>query len=204
MLNKAGMLAAALLALTTLGWAQEHRLDLSLNLGEAFSKQSSGNGVVLSPTNAFVVFGTARLHVARKSSVELTIGKTSNSQIYSAPPFDYRISNSTTEYTGAYVFSPFVAGKFEPFLLAGAGLVRFYPGYYSYVDNVQVALPSRTQTRPAFLYGGGVDYKAYWRFAVRLQYRGLFYQAPDFRVPGLTTSAKGHLAEPSIGIVLRF
>jgi hypothetical protein len=38
-----------------------------------------------------------------------------------------------------------------------------------------------------------------------LQYRGLLYKAPDFRVPSLLfTGAKGHMAEPSAGIVLKF
>jgi opacity protein-like surface antigen len=205
MLNKAGMVCAALLLLTSAGWPQDDsRLNLAVSLGEAFSKQSSGNGVVLSPTNNVEVFGTARLRIAKKSSIELTIGKLSNSQKYNSPQFTFSIPTSITEVTGAFVYSPFAIKKFEPFLLAGAGALRFYPSYYAYVSNVLVPLNSQNQTRPAFLYGFGFDYRAYWKFAVRLQYRGLFYQAPDFSVPGLTTSAKGHLAEPSVGLVFRF
>lgn len=205
MLNKAGTVCAVLVLLTSAGWAQDDsRLNLAINLSEAFSKQSSGDGVVLTPTNNVEIFGTARLRVAKKSSIELTIGKLSNSQNYNSPPFTYSIPTSITEVTGAFVYSPFTIKKFEPFLLGGAGELRFYPAYYAYVSNVLVPLNSQNQNRPAFLYGFGLDYKAYWKFAVRLQYRGLFYQAPDFRVPGLTTSAKGHLAEPSVGLVFRF
>jgi opacity protein-like surface antigen len=204
MLNKAGMVCAALVLLTSMGWAQDSRLDLAVNLGEALSKQSSGNGVVLDPTNNVTVFGTARLRASKRSSIELNVGKLSNSQKYDAPPFTYRIHNSVTEFTGAYVFSPIETKRFEPFLLVGGGVLRFYPDYYAYLNNVLIPLSSQTQTRITFLYGAGLDYKAYWKFAVRLQYRGLLYQAPDFKVPGLFTSAKGHLGEPSVGLVFKF
>jgi hypothetical protein len=40
--------------------------------------------------------------------------------------------------------------------------------------------------------------------ALRLQYRGLIYKAPDFNVQNLFTGAKGHMAEPSVGIVVKF
>jgi hypothetical protein len=41
--------------------------------------------------------------------------------------------------------------------------------------------------------------------ALRLQYRGLLYKVPDFHVPSLFfTGAKGHMAEPSVGIVVKF
>jgi hypothetical protein len=204
MLKKAGLICVALVLLACAGWAQESRLDLSLNLGEAFSKQSSGNGVVLSPTNNPTIFGTARLHVGKKSAFELTIGKTSNTQNYTTSLFHYGISSSATEYTGAFVYRPFAVGKYDTFVLGGAGALRFYPGYYANVDGSLFPLNARNQTRPAFLYGFGLDYRAYWKFAVRVQYRGLFYRAPDFSVSGLNTGANGHLAEPSVGLVFKF
>ncbi|MBZ5600396.1 MAG: hypothetical protein LAN83_18990 [Acidobacteriia bacterium] len=207
MLNKAGMVCAVLVLLTSAGWAQDDsRLNLAVNLGEAFSKQSSGNGVVLTPTNNPTIFGTARLNVGKKSAFELTIGKVSNTQKYFVSPLTISLASSTTEYTGAYVFRPFAAGKFDTFLLGGAGILRFYPSYYAYVDGSPFPLNAQTQTRPTFLYGAGLDYKAYWKFAVRVQYRGLFYRAPDFKVTGvnLNPSANGHLAEPSVGLVFKF
>lgn len=204
MLNKAGMVCAVVVFFVCMGWAQESRLDLSLHLGEAFGKESSGNGVVLSPTNNLDVFGTARLYVGKKGGLELTIGKTSNTQRYTTALFTYAIPSSATEYTAAFVYRPYTRGKYEAFVLGGAGALRFYPGYNTTVDGAYFPLNAHTQTRPAFLYGFGVDYRAYWRFAVRVQYRGLFYQAPDFSVSGLTTSAYGHLAEPSVGLVIKF
>ncbi len=40
--------------------------------------------------------------------------------------------------------------------------------------------------------------------ALRLQYRGLVYKAPSFNVQNLFTGARGHMAEPSVGIVVKF
>jgi len=56
----------------------------------------------------------------------------------------------------------------------------------------------------AFLYGGGADYRLRKAFALRVQYRGLIYKAPDFDVPSLYTGVNGHMAEPSAGIVFKF
>ena len=81
---------------------------------------------------------------------------------------------------------------------------------------MQTYLPSSQQTKPAFLYGGGFDYRIFSilpvirkstlskHLALRLEYRGLVYKAPDFNVQNLFTGARGHLAEPSAGIVVKF
>ena len=81
---------------------------------------------------------------------------------------------------------------------------------------MQTNLPASQQTKPAFLYGGGFDWRIFSSvplirrsvvtnyLALRLQYRGLVYKAPDFKVQNLFTGARGHMAEPSIGIVVKF
>jgi opacity protein-like surface antigen len=78
-------------------------------------------------------------------------------------------------------------------------------------NNVLVNLNTVQQTEGALLYGGGVDYRLFGRLALRLQYRGFVYGSPDFKVNSSTngaisfvTSTKGHMAEPSIGLVFRF
>ena len=71
----------------------------------------------------------------------------------------------------------------------------------------QSALSARSPTSPTssgFLYGGGTDYRL-WKFvSLRLQYRGVIYKTPNFGQPNLATHAKGHLAEPAFGIVIKF
>jgi hypothetical protein len=216
MLKKAGF-AAALLILTSMSMAQDHRFDVSVGGAGVFSKQSSGNNTVLTPTNSGAYLITGRYRFTAKSSIELNYVHTSNSQIYSTPPLIYRINNTIREYSGAYVFSFHQTEKLEAFVFGGAAALVFYPAYSSNtVNGVQTYLPALTQTQPAFLYGAGVDYPFFTkvplirRFSLteklifRLQYRGLVYKAPDFSVQNLFTGARGHMAEPSVGIVVKF
>ena len=78
-------------------------------------------------------------------------------------------------------------------------------------NRQQINVNPQSQTEAALLYGGGVDYKLPWKFALRLQYRGLYYNNPNFKVNTLNGGAisfvagnRGHMAEPSVGLVFRF
>lgn len=61
-----------------------------------------------------------------------------------------------------------------------------------------------SQTRPAFVYGAGVDMLMSSHVTLRLEYRGLGYKTPDFGVAGLQTNAYSFLSEPSFGVAYRF
>lgn len=220
MLTKAGLVAAALGLLTSLGIAQDkNHFDASINGAVVFTKTSNGNGVQHSATIGPEYFGTFRFRFNRKHSLTFNYGRAKNSQVYQTN-FDYHVITSTSEISGAYVYNLFTKRKFEPFVLAGAGALRFnpqstwlvLPDFVVGVPNrVQINLNAAKQTNLAYLYGGGVDYRLPWRFALRLQYRGLLYNAPDFKVNphsgsavNLSTGSKAHMAEPSIGLVFRF
>jgi hypothetical protein len=217
MLRRSGIAMAAFFLFASIGWAQDNTYDISLGGAAVLSKQSTGNGTVLTPTNSGAVLVTGRYRFSEHSSVEINYSHTSNSQIYFAEPLTYRIQGTIAEYSGAYVFSFHQSKKIEPFVFAGAGALVFYPSYSNNtVNGVQTFLPAAQQTKPGFLYGGGVDYRIFSSLplihrsplsnyvALRLQYRGLFYKAPDFQVQNLFTGAKGHMAEPSVGIVVKF
>jgi hypothetical protein len=216
MLKKAAF-AAALLVLTSMSVAQDHRFDISVGGAAVLSKRSSGNNIVLTPTKSGAYLVTGRYRFTSRSSIALNYVHTSNSQIYSTPPLIYRINNTIGEYSGAYVFSFLQTEKLQPFVFGGAAALVFYPAYSSNtVNGVQIYLPALTQTQPAFLYGAGLDYpflskvpfirrfSLAQKLTFRLQYRGLVYKAPDFSVPNLFTSARGHMAEPSLGMVVKF
>ena len=200
-------LAITVIALTCAASAQEqNRFDFSVNGAGIFSKtaSSSSGNITDKPTKSVAFIGTFRFHFSPKNAVEVNVGHTRNSQIFSIPPDSFRVISAITEYTGAYVFSPFSGRKLQPFLFAGGGGLRFSPGN-TYIDTFAASFGAASQTSLAFLYGGGVDYPVWRKLAVRLQYRGLLYKEPDFRVPSLLfTGAKGHMAEPSVGIVLKF
>jgi hypothetical protein len=220
MLKKAGLIAAVCFLFTSLGVSQDKgHFDASVNGAVVFTKQSNGNGVQQSATIGSDYFGTFRFKFKPKHSLIFNYGRAKDSQIYQTN-FDYHVLTSITEYSGAYVYNFFEKRKFEPFVLVGLGGLTFNPQstwlflpdfVVGVPNNVQINVNATKQTALAYLYGGGVDYKLPFRLALRLQYRGLLYNAPDFKVNSLTgnavnfsTGSKGHMAEPSIGLVFRF
>jgi len=219
MRKKAGLTLAALFFLSSLSFGQDGHFDFSVNASAIFTKQSSGNGVTQSATEGGGGFATFRYRFNPKHSLIFNYGRTKNSQIYQSID-NFHVLDNISEYTGAYVFTPFTKGKFEPFVFAGGGWLSFgprtawvfFPPLANNVpNNVQLTLSMAKQSQLALLYGLGADYKLPWHFALRLQYRGLFYKEPDFKVDASSgsslsffTGAKSHMAEPSVGLVFRF
>jgi opacity protein-like surface antigen len=202
---KSGAILAVVFLSVSFAVAQEYPVDVSVGAGPALSLSTSGNQTTQTVTKSYIALGTARLNLSKRNSVEFSYSRIRNTQIYMSSPYLYRIQDSIREYTGAYVFRPIVWRKFHPFLLAGAGALRFYPDYKGItINNIYSALPVEGQTRAAFLYGGGIDYRITKRWAARIEYRGFLYKVPDFSVPNLFTGATGNLSAPSVGVVYRF
>ena len=204
MMKQVAVVGAAVLLFTSLGLAQnEGRWDVSLSGAELFGKQTSGNGTVLVPTHNVGFLASGRLRLAKNSALEANWGHADDSQKYITSTLQYRILTTVSEFSGAYVFTPMETKRFKPFLLVGGGVLVFNPNNTLIGGNPQ-GLEGVRETRPAILYGGGVDYHLISFLALRLQYRGLFYSPPDFKLPGLFTGGRGHLAEPAVGLVVRF
>ncbi len=204
MIKQVTIVAAALLLLTSLGLAQnEGRWDVALNGAALFGKQTRGNGTTQIPTTNVGFLGTARFRFQKKSSLEVNWGRTDDSQNYVTSALQYRIPTTISEFTGAFVFTPMETKRFKPFLLIGGGALVFNPNNTLIGGNPQ-SFEGVRQTRPAVLYGGGVDCHLISILALRLQYRGLFYSPPDFQLQGLFTGGQGHMAEPTVGLVVRF
>ena len=207
MLKKALSAVALACLCVSFAAAQEDmgRFDVSFSWGAVFNKTSSSasTGVTVSPTNSGLILGTFRFRFNRMSGIEINGARTDDSQIFILGTNDYRAQSSVTEYSGAYVLSPFHFEKIEPFLIAGGGALRFSPGN-QYINDNPSPFAAAQQTSLAFLYGGGIDYRVWKRLGLRLQYRGLIYKEPTFHVTQFFTGAKGHMAEPSIGIVFNF
>ncbi|MGO9127462.1 MAG: hypothetical protein ACLP6G_21570 [Terriglobales bacterium] len=221
MLKQAGIALSVTLFFTSLAFGQDGRFDASINGGEVFTNTASGNSVVQSATSGLNIFGTLRFKFRPRHSFVFNYGRSRDSQTYQAGG-NFHVVSSISEVSGAYVFSPFPKSKFEPFFLAGGGPLIFSPSSTwdffpnlpnNVLDRVLVNFGAARQTELAFLYGLGVDYRLpmFSKLSLRLQYRGLLYKAPDFRVDqnsgsevSFFTGAKGHMAEPSVGIVFRF
>ena len=205
---KKGQIVAVAVVLATAAAAAHAQKGIEAGLSGAGvwskSTNSSTGTISDSPTKSVAIFGTVGYHFNKHHAIQLNLGHTNNSQIFSVAPDTYRVMTGILEYTGAYVFSPFQSKHFEPFLLAGGGGLRFTVGN-TYIDSVQATLGANSRTSLAFLYGVGTDYKIFSHLGLRLQYRGLIYRNPDYGVPSLFyTGAKGHMAEPSVGLVVKF
>ena len=198
MLRTTGIVVAAFFLLTSIGLGQDNRFDVSLGGGAVIPNQPSGNGTTLTPTKSGAVLVTGRYRFSERSSVELNYGHTSDSQIYSTPPLTYRIQNTISEYSGAYVFSFHQSARLEPFVFVGAAAVIFYPGYSSNtVNDVLTNIPASQQTKPAFLYGGGLDYRIFSQRALDSQIESHQPSGPAAPVPRASLQGPGlQSAEP--------
>jgi opacity protein-like surface antigen len=205
MLKSAGKIFAGLFLLTSMALAQAGRSEISLGVTGDFGKETDGNDVVQTSSNSAGLLATFRFSITPKNAAEINYGLTRNTQYYSVTngytgyQYFYAIQADIDEATVDYVFRPLKVGRLSPFVLAGGGALIFVPTGYSYGTNTEVK-----QTKGAFLYGGGTDFRVARNIAVRLQYRGLIYRAPDFAVSGITAGASGHIAEPSLALVFHF
>ncbi len=220
MAKKVWLVVAIMIGFMPAALGQEGRFDVSVNLAATFTRSSTGNGITQSATVGGNPFATFRYKLAPKHSLVFNYGRGRDSQTYRSG-FDFNEVTHITEYSGAYVLSPFQKGRFQPFALVGGGILKFnpqstwvvLPDYSGNIpDRVQTAVGATNQIKPTFLYGVGVDYTLprVSHFALRLQYRGFLYNNPDFNVNSSSSSVsfftgtKGHMAEPSIGLVFRF
>jgi len=232
MARKVGLALAGFVVLTLVAFAQDGRFDASVSFAGTFPDSTTANGITHSGTNGAEIFGTFRFRFNRRSAFAFNYGRGKDSQIYLASS-DFHILTNITEYSGAYVFTPFQTKNLETMVFGGIGGLVFDPQseWIFYNDNTdnpfginqtQVTIGASKQTEMAFLYGGGVDYRLSGipiasriplssHFAFRLQYRGLIFKNPDFGVtsisgsiPSLVTNKNGHMAEPAFGLVFKF
>jgi len=202
-IRKVRRVAAALFLCASVSLAQESRSEVSASVTGNFTKESDGNGIAQTPSQSAGFLANYRFALSPRSAVELNYGYTRNDQNYNfGIPFfgSSSIQANVHEATAAYVLAPQAIGRLKPFLLAGGGALIFNPT--NTFGNSFIG--AETQAKGAFLYGAGLDYKLVSGIALRLQYRGLVYKAPDFNVPGFSTGSWGHMAEPTAGIVFRF
>jgi opacity protein-like surface antigen len=215
MLKRIGFAVAMFFVLSITSAAQQGgSFDVSLGVAGLLPKQTTANGVQQTATKSGAFLGTVRLRFNAKHSIEANYGRGNDSQIYTTPNV-FRIQSNVTEFSGAYVFSPVETRRFEPFIFGGAGVLVFNP-FSTFVNTVQVTVPSARQTEVAVLYGAGLDYKVFnqirWvrnspaasHLALRFQYRGLFYKTPDFQNPSLFVGSRTHLAEAAASLVIKF
>ena len=121
------------------------------------------------------MLATYRFSFNDRHGVDATYGYTLNTQRYALGGNSSALRTNAHEIAAAYVISAPMR-RWTPFALAGIGALVLAP------DGSNLG----SQTRPAFVYGGGADVDLSNRWFVRMQFRGLVYNSP---VIGLATIA---------------
>jgi len=167
------------------------RQDVAVQAFGNFVTGTTHNGVDNSATNSGGVLATYRFFFSKHSGIEANYGYSLNTQNYGG----LGVKTNSHEVSGAYVFRmPF--GKVTPFALAGAGALVFNPKDFA---------GASTQTRAAFVYGGGADINLTNHLFIRAEYRGFVYNSPTYDLAALSRLDRvTHRAEPSIGFGYRF
>jgi opacity protein-like surface antigen len=198
-----GLLGAVLL-LASSARAQEDgfmRHEVGVQGTGFFTKNSQQNGTLEHSTNTGGFLVNYRFHFNGWLAAEASYGYDRNTQESFTSGGNSGIQANVHQATGALVVNlPVSVHRMRPYVLAGAGALVFDPtgNAGGFVSGAQ------RQARPAFVYGGGVDYRLVRHVALRLEYRGFVYDRPDFGIAALSPNLTTHTAEPSAGLVFHF
>jgi outer membrane immunogenic protein len=169
--------------------------EVSVQALGSFVESTTSNGVRNSATDSGGVLVNYRRFFDNHNGVEVNYGYALNTQNFLSPSGESGVKTNSHEVSGAYVFR-LPLQRFTPFVLAGAGALIFDP------QNFQGA---ESQTRAAFVYGGGADFNLSHHLFMRAEYRGFVYNSPTYNLTSLDgTDRTTHRAEPSIGFGYRF
>jgi opacity protein-like surface antigen len=191
-----------LLAFASAAMAQERMWsEVSVQGTGSFTKDSVGNGITQHTTDTGGLLLGYRFHFNRWLAVDASYGYNRNTLQNFTDNGPFHVQSNVHQATGALVVTlPWRTSKLVPYTLAGAGALIFDP-----TGNTGGFVPgAQKQTKATFVYGGGVDYDATSHVSLRLEYRGLVYQQPDFELNSLHSDATAHTAQPSAGFVVRF
>jgi len=165
-----------------------------------FTKDSDGNGISQHSTDTGGFLVSYRFHINRWLAADGSYGYSRETQQNFTSAGAFNIQSNAHQATGALVVAlPWGLAGLKPYALAGAGALVFDPtgtpgGFVAGADR---------ETKPAFLCGGGAEFKITNHLSVRAEYRGFVYKRPDFGLSPLSFDATTHTAQPSAGIVFR-
>jgi opacity protein-like surface antigen len=182
--------------------AQEGRWqEISVQGTGFFTKDSSGNGINQHATDTGGFLLSYRYHFNRWLAADASYGYARNTQQNFTSSSQFGVQANVHQATGALVVTaPHRIFRLAPYVLAGTGALVFDP-----TGNAGGSVfGAQSQSKAAFVYGGGADYDLSRHFTLRAEYRGFVYGRPDFDLAALHSGTTTHTAQPSAGIVFRF
>lgn len=188
------------------GFAQDFKSEFSVQGTANLPKNSTNIDIPHDATKSGGFLVGYRYHLNRWFALQGDYGYTRDTQKYFDPFFgETDIQANIHQLTGEAVISAPSSSRVRPYGLAGIGGLFFRPTNSLSNNFIGVGQGSgNNQTKPAFVYGGGVDFDISKYLAFRAEYRGLLFKIPDFQLPGLASDNFTHIAQPSIGLVWRF
>lgn len=169
--------------------------EVSVQAFGSFVKSTTDNGVQNKATDSGGVLGSYRYFFNAHNGVEADYGYSLNTQSYGSTGGLLGVKSYSHEISAAYVFR-MPMRHFTPFILAGAGGLIFDPKDF---------VSASSQSRAAFVYGGGADFDLSRHVFVRAEYRGFVYNSPTYGLPGFAgLDRTTHRAEPSVGFGYRW
>lgn len=171
--------------------------DLSFDGFYQFTSTASGNGITDRTSKSAGAAGYFRHSYHWWLGYDVGYGYSRYTEYYTGQVFG--IQHNQHDFSGSYyVHGPHTLAGIQPYAVAGASAVIFSPSLNG-GQNVS------WQARPGVNYGAGVNVPLLTSyFGLRIEYRGLFYKAPDFGQPNLTTNAWRNTSEPTAGVYFRF
>jgi opacity protein-like surface antigen len=193
----------ALFAITCISArAQGDRFEFSGDFAGFYQSRASGQNVTDIPTYSGGFIANYRYHFNDWGAVEVNYSRNRYTQLYQN---GVGLISSFTQATAQELSMAFIYqfwsrfnGRLQPFAEGGTGGV-----FWSPIAAGSVGGPFN-QNRAALLYGGGVEWKWFWRISLRGGYRSLLFTAPDFNVDGQFTNKRTQMKEPYAGLTFRF
>ena len=198
-MKRSALLLAALLLMVCAASAQN--FEAAVNAYASFTNTSNQNLADRTATTSgggFLTLGHSGVH----NGFQINLGYTKNSQTFNSPsgpvvaPIATNVYQSTADWIVHREYK-----SIRPFAFVGGGVLSFSP---TGAAIKATPIPISRQNRPTFLYGGGADLRLMKELALRAQFRGLIYQAPDYGNNSLHTGSAMLTFEPSLGLVFRF
>jgi opacity protein-like surface antigen len=166
--------------------------DVAASLYGSFSGTTTGNGTFQSPSASAGVLLELR-HISNPLvGYELNYAFNRANQNYN----NFEEIKAAAHEVGADWVVSFPVLMLKPFVLAGGGLIFFHPNG----DQPD----GKSDTKPVFVYGAGLDWTVIPHLGLRFQYRGNLYHAPDLSHIFPPSDELTHAAQPMIGAYLRF
>ena len=193
-----GLLSLGVLLFCTAAQAQKtlHNDEVSIGGFYQFTSNASGNGITDTATKS--LGGEAGFSHSYHPLLgwQFSYDYARFTEKYTAQPFGYQ--HNMHVFNGDYYLHGFQALGLRPYAMAGISAVIFSPSL-----NGGQNVP--WQARPGANFGAGVQIPLLTKdFGVQVQYRGLYYKAPDFGLAKLTTNAWRLTSEPTAGLYVRF